>query len=214
MRFGKTAWITLTAGVLIIAVVAVYMLYLQEKREQTQLNDTLTTTQNAVPLLASEMASLESTLAELQDRLDQAVERLQAAKANFPDGTESIEVDELLFKLADDWGLAIVSLSAKEPRAEEVKIEGLEEEAGIDTITFDTTYFYVDVRGEVDDILKFISAIVNHNDFITAGIDLVNLQVPETLSDEEKEGLTDEEIAEEETPSATVDIIIYSYEGE
>jgi uncharacterized phage infection (PIP) family protein YhgE len=214
MKFGKTAWITLIAGVLIIAVVAVYMLYLQEKREQTQLSDTLTATQNTVPVLASERANLESVLADLQDRLDQATARLQAAKANFPDGTESIEVDELLFKLADDWGLAVTSLSASEPQSEDVQIEDLDEEIEIEKITYTTTYFNVDVKGEVADILNFINAVVNHNDFITAGIELVNLQIPELLSDEEKEGLTDEEIAEEEMPSAIISITIYAYEGE
>ncbi|MFC2062390.1 hypothetical protein ACFLS8_00350 [Chloroflexota bacterium] len=214
MKFGKTAWITLTAGVLIIAVAAVYMLYLQEKREQTQISDTLTSTQNTATVLAAERASLESALADLQDRHDQAIAQLVAAKAKFPDGTESIEVDELLFRLADDWGLAVRMLTATEPRIESVKIEDIGEEIELDDIIYLTTDFTAEVKGEVADILNLINAIVSHDDFITAGITMVDLQIPIQLTDEEKEGLTDEEIAEEEMASVIIDITIYAYEGE
>jgi hypothetical protein len=165
-------------------------------------------------VLAAERANLESTLAELQDRHEQAVAQLVAAKANFPDGTESIEVDELLFKLADDWGLGVVMLTATEPRIESVKVEDIGEEIELDEIIYVATYFTVEVRGAVADILNFINATVNHDDFITADIEMVDLQIPATLTDEEKEGMTDEEVAEEEMPSTIIDITIYAYEGE
>jgi len=214
MKLGKTAWIILVTGVFIIAIGSVYWLYLQEGPKQTELNAQLSVVQAQLPKLAAERASLESTLTELEDKLAQVTLQLKTAKAVFPGSVQSIEVDELLFGMADNWGLEITSLTASEPSDLEVEIEVEMEDIEVEDITYLVTSFTVKVEGEVTDILDFIHTIVTHRDFDTATVELVNITVPEPLTEAEKEELSEEEIAEREMPSATIRLIIYSYQGE
>lgn len=214
MKISKTTWYILGIGILVIAIGSLYMLYLQQGREQEQLNEALFTAQGTLPKLASERANLESTLTELEDRLAQATSKLETAKAAFPTSTtESIEVDELLFDIADDWELDITYLTASEPRDRKVKVE-VEDDVKAEDVTYLVTTFTVTVKGEVADILEFIDTIVTHSDLTTATIELANIEVPEPLTEEEKEELTEEEITEEEMPSATITLVIYAYKGE
>ena len=235
MRLSKTSWYALGIGILAIALVCLYMLYLQQGREQERLNEDLAIAQVALPTLASERADLESTLTEMEDKLAQATSQLKTAKTNFPGGVESIEVDELLFGIAADWGLDIISLTASEASEVGVEVEVDEEDIEVEDVTYLVTSFTVDVKGKapesdlkteeykayidkaVDDILNFIHTIVTHRNFDTATVELVNIVIPEPLSEKEKEGLTEEQIEEREgmdTPSATIKLVIYSYEGE
>jgi len=214
MKLGKTAWIILVSGIFIIAIGCVYWLYLQEGPKQTELNAQLSVVQAQLPKLAAERASLESTLTELEDKLAQVTSQLKTAKAVFPASVQSIEVDELLFGMADNWGLEITSLTASEPSDLEVEVEVEMEGIEVEDITYLVTYFAVDVDGEVTDILDFIHTIVTHRDFDTATVELVNITVPEPLTEAEKEELSEEELAEREIPSARINIDIYSYQGE
>jgi len=214
MKLGKTAWIILVTGIFVIASASLYWLYLQEEPKQEELNAQLSAVQAQLPNLAEQRASLESTLTELEDNLAQATSQLKTAKAAFPALVESIEVDELLFGIADDWGLKITSLTASEPSDLEVEVEVEMEDIEVEDVTYLVTSFAMDVKGEVTDILNFIHTIVNHRDFDTATVELVNIVVPEPISEEEKEGLTEEEIEEKEMPSATIKLVIYSYKGE
>lgn len=212
MRFSKTAWLILGIGILVIAIGTVYWLYMQEAREERELSAQLSVAQSTVPKLASERASLESTLTELEDNLAQATSELETAQAVFPTSTESIEVDELLFSIADDWGLDVTNLTASEPSDEKVKVEA--EDIKVEDVIYLVTPFTVEVKGEVADILKFIDTIVTHSDLTTATIEQVNINVPEPLTEEEEEALTEEEIEEKEMSSATINIVIYAYKGE
>lgn len=214
MKLTKTSWIILVTGVFIIAIGSVYWLYLQEGPKQTELNAQLSVVQAQLPKLAAERASLESTLTELEDKLAQVTSQLKTAKAVFPASVQSIEVDELLFGMADNWGLEITSLTASEPSDLEVEVEVEMEGIEVEDITYLVTYFAVDVDGEVTDILDFIHTIVTHRDFDTATVELVNITVPEPLTEAEKEELSEEELAEREMPSARINIDIYSYQGE
>jgi len=217
MKLSKTAWIILVTGIFIIAIGSLYWLYLQERPKQEELNAQLSAVQAQLPKLAEQRANLESTLTELEDNLAQATSQLKTAKAAFPALVESIEVDELLFGIANDWGLEITSLTASEPRDYRVKVEMEAEDIEMEDVTYLVTSFTIDVKGEVADILNFIHTIVNHRDFDTATVELVNIVVPDPISEEEKEGLSEEEIEEAEEPempSATIKLVIYSYKGE
>lgn len=90
----------------------------------------------------------------------------------------------------------------------------MEDDVEAEDVTYLITTFTVKVKGEVADILEFIDTIVTHSDLTTATIELANINVPEPLTEEEKEALTEEEIEEKETPSATITLVIYAYKGE
>lgn len=237
MKLSKTAWLILVIGIFVIASGSLYWLYLQEGPKQEELSGQLSTVQARIPKLAAERANLESTLTELEDKLAQVTSQLKTAKAVFPAAVESIAVDELLFGIADDWGLEITSLTASEPSDLKVAVEAETEDIEVEDVTYLVTSFTVDLKGKapepdlteeeykayidkaVADILNFIHTIVTHRNFGTATVELVNIVIPEPLSEKEKEGLIEELIEEREeegieVPSATINLVIYSYEGE
>jgi len=206
MRISKAALLILGIGIFVIAMGGLFMVYRGQASEQKILNDRLTTAQNNLPPLISEKEDLESQLTTLEDAVAEAELSLFQAKTIFPNTVESIEYDELLFSIADDWNLEIIRLIASEPGIIEVE-----------KIPFKATSFTISIKGETEDILTYINTIVNHSSFISATAELVNIEVPEPLSDQEKGELTEEELDEREDidkPLATIRLIIYGYKGE
>jgi len=217
MKFSRTAWLILIIGIFVIAIGSLYWLYLQEQPEQKALSETLSAAQDKLPKLAAERTNLESTLTELEDRLAQATSQLKAGKAAFPASVWSVEVDEMLFGIADSWSLEIINLTATEPSDTSVspEIEDIEaEDIEVEDVNYQLTSFTVEVKGQVADILSFFDSVVNHRDFTTATVELVTIVVPEPVSETERGQLTEDEIEDRETPSATINIVIYSYKGE
>jgi len=192
MRLSKTAWLILGIGIFVIAFATLYMVYSQQSGEQEQLNSSLAVAQGALPQLVSEREDLESQLTQWESQLAQATSSLAKIEARFPESVQSIEYDERLFKLADDCDLEITSLTASEPSEEKVE-----------NVTYSITSFGVDVRGEVADILDFINAIATSEYFTTATMEMVDMDIPEP-----------EEEEEEEKPTATIELVIYGYQGE
>jgi predicted nuclease with TOPRIM domain len=170
-----------------------------------------------VPIRITERQDLESQLSQLEDELQgwqnelsqletelaQAELTLNQTNARFPISVESIEYDEVLFSFAHDANLKITSLTASEPA--ELTLEG---------ITYTTVFFTVAVNGEVADILDFINRVVADDDFQTAILEPVTIDIPDPLTDTEKENMTEEEIKEVEMPSATINLMLYTYQGE
>ena len=217
MKFSRTAWLVLIIGIFVIAIGSIYWLYMQDGREQEQLSQTLSTTQATLPKLASERTNLEGTLTDLEDRLAQAISQLRVSKAVFPASVQSIEIDEMLFGIADNWSLEITNLTATEPSDTPVspEIEDIEaEDIEVEDVNYQLTSFTVEMKGQVSDILGFFDSVVNQRDFTTAAVELVTIVVPEPVSATEREQLTADEIEDRETPTATINIVIYAYKGE
>lgn len=202
-NLSKTAWLILGIGIFVIAMGGLFVVYRGQAAEQERLNTRLTAAQNALPPLISEKEDLEGQLTALEVVLAEAKSSLSKAKMVFPRSVESIEYDEVLFSIADDWDLKIIRLTASEPSDKDV--EG---------ILFSETSFTVEVQGEVDDILTYIHTIANDSHFVSATVELEYINVPEPLSEEEKGELTTEEIEEKEKPSASIKLVVYGYKGE
>jgi len=211
MKLGKTSWLILGIGIIVIALISLYTIYFQQTGEQKRLNESLAAAQDTMPQLTAERTDLESTLAEVEARLADIISRLEAGKAAYPSSVESIEYDEALFDFADSLELDIALLESEEPgdEAVEVEIENIEVEA----VTYFVTSFIIDVRGEIGDILSFIHEIVTDEEFSTSTIELVDITI-EHLTEEAKEGMTSDEIEKAEMPLASIRLIIYGYEGE
>jgi ABC-type transporter Mla subunit MlaD len=189
MKLSKTALWILGIGFFIITSAVLVMLHAGQSGDVEQLEDNLAVTQTVLTTLTSEREDLDSLLTQLNNQLDEAEAAYSQSQANFPQAVMSIEHDEELFLIADDYNLEVMSLTASEPR--ENKVEG---------IPFDNTIFEMEVRGEVSDILSFINNVTTGGYFDSATVELVNMEVPEP--------------DEDETPTAVIKLIIYSYEGE
>ena len=204
MKLSRTAWLILGIGIFVIVFISLYVVFLQQGREQQRLYDSLSLAQATLPDLVSDREGLESQLTQLESELTQADSLLDEAEAKFPESAEIIEYGEKLFKIADSCDLEIATLTAEEPRDKEVESEPTDEETR--AVTYSTTSFTVEVEGTVAHILKFINTIAtseyspNETNFINATIERVNMEVPEPGGEEE--------------PKATIDLIIYGYEGE
>lgn len=217
MKFTKTTWMVLGVGIIVIAAVGLYMVYQGQVLLQQEARDSLANAENNLQSftdiketseveliqLEGELAQWQSQISQLETELAQAELTLNQAEARFPISVESIEYDEVLFGFARDANLNITSLTASEPS--DITIEG---------ITYTTTAFTVAIRGEVADILDFINTIVTDDDFQTAILKPVTINIPDPLTEAEKENLTEDEIKEKEMPSATINLMLYTYQGE
>jgi hypothetical protein len=212
IKLGKTAWVILGIGIFVIAFVSLYMVYSRQDNEQEQLNDSLSAAQATLLTLVSEkedwesqltqwesqLTQLGSSLTETEDKLAQAASLLSRTAASLPESVESIEYDQELFRIADNWNLEITILTASEPSDNKVEVEV--EDIKVEDITYSVTSFTVDVKGEVAGILGFIGAIVTSEDFLNATVELVKINIPEPLTEEEKEAIEEKltnEIMEE-----------------
>ena len=173
---------------MVIVLGSLFSVYRGQASEQQELERSLSVAQVTLPKLISEQEDLESQLSQLKSKLTQAISRLNAAKAELPKSVDSIEFDETLFKIANGCDLKITKLTAS--GSGDKKVED---------ITFSVTSFSADIEGEVDDILEFINEIATDEYFTNATVTLVNMDVPEE---------------ETEEPSATIELVTYSYEGE
>jgi predicted nuclease with TOPRIM domain len=211
MKFSKVAQLVLAIGIFAIAAIFLYRMYQERQDEHEQLNTQLASAQELLPELESEKADLESQLNQLQLQLEQAKASLRRGTLKFPVTMDSIRYDELLFQMAHDRDLEMMTLNTSEPGIENV--EGVE---------FTVTSFDMEVHGAVADIIDFVNGIAISDDFRTAAVEVVNIVVPEPLTLPEKEGLTEQEQEEGEeeeegeigSPSASIQINIYTYEGE
>jgi Tfp pilus assembly protein PilO len=168
------------------------MVYSRQVSEQEQLADSLSQAQARLPKVISDRQAAEAELAQWQGKLAEATSLLDKSQAQFPESVGSIEYDEALWEIADACDLEVMSLTASEPGDKKVKDSD---------ITFSVFSFKVEVRGEVADILTFISDIATSEHFTGATVELVNITVPEP----------DEE--ETELPTATISLVGYNYEG-
>jgi hypothetical protein len=190
MRFSKTAWLILGIGVLVIALVALYVLYSRQSSEQQELEASLDSAQALLPGIISGREAAEDELTQWQDRLTEATILLARSQAKFPESAWSIEYDEILFDIAYACDLEVTKITASVPRNEKVG-----------DITFDKFYFDVDVRGEVDDILDMATIIATGEDFTAATVEVAKIEIQES-TDVTK------------LPEATISLIGYSYGGE
>jgi hypothetical protein len=207
MKFGKTAQLILAIGIFAIVAVFLYRLNQERAAEYDALNTQLATAQALLPGLVSEGEELESRLNQLQSELSQAKASLSIGKAKFPSTIDGIRYDELLFQMARDRDLEMMSLETSEPA-----------DIDVGDVPFTVTTFDMQVNGIVADILDFVNGIAVGDDFTTATVEIVSISVPYPLTKQEKEGLVEqgqqgggEEEGELGAPSATIQLTIYNY---
>ena len=232
MKLGKTVWKILGIIIFVIIIGSLYMVNNQEKHEQRQLNDNLSVVQASLEKSVSDktdherqLAQLKTQLGDLESELAQATSLLNDSKESFPQSAESIEYDEALFSIAHDSGVQIVKIRVSEPIDEAIKIAVSEStDREVENITYSTLHFEVELEGEVTALLDFINSIATGEHFKAATVEQVNIRIPEPVTEEEgeaeegeaEEGEAEEGEAEEEeaeAPSATIEFVVYSYEG-
>ena len=122
MKLGKTARIVLIVAAFIFAFFVVNQMKEEAESEQHSLNVKLDVTQLILPKLAADKEALGEQLVLLESDLALAVASLEDSRAEFPADIQSIEYDEILFNIAHQWDLDIISLTASEPSYRSVEV--------------------------------------------------------------------------------------------
>ena len=194
MRLTRTTWLILALGVFVIAFAGLFVVYSRQASQQKDLKSSLAEAEARYPQLTSQIQTLQSQLAQRQSDLAAELLKLRAAKAKFPPSVQSIDYHQILLRIADDWDLEVMSLTASQPRQEKV-----------DSVTYLVTTFGVVVRGEMANMLDFVHTLATSQYFTNATVTVVSINIPEPPTGQ---GGTPEK------PQATISLDIYAYPGE
>ncbi len=163
MKFSRITWLILGVGIFAIGAVGIYLIYQEEIETQDQLNESIATTQAALPLIIAQKSDLEDQLAQLEDDLVQAEAGFEEAVADWPEDIQSIYYGDLLFYWAETLDLRVTSFTSSEPTT---MVE--------DDISYEVTTFTVTVEADLaKDILSYLTLIELDDDFRTARINSV-----------------------------------------
>ena len=199
-KLSTTSWIFLIIGIFGILVLSLNVAYAQQSQEQSRLNEEVALVQKR--LLKNPPQQISSQKSELESQLAKAELQLKVAKVGLYWSTESIEASDALFELAMDCDVEITKISSLALSTEAV--EG---------VTLSTLPLTVTVEGDVLNLVDFIYKWTH--EYPTGVVQSVAITVPEVTEEEEEaeaEGAAAE--TEEEKPSATINLLIYSYEGD
>jgi len=210
MKLSKTAFLVLGIGIFILGFAILFVLYSGQSGEQEQLSGRLATTQGLLPELIAEKEDLAAQLAQWEGELDKAMLALGKSEGRFPKSVESIEYDEVIFKLAEQSGLRIIALTASEPSGEKVKDTDITYAVSTFTVQLENVESPPSTAGEfeiyidetVDKVLEFIHLVATTPDFGVATIKVVAIDGLEPP--EETEG-------EDAGPEATLELAIYGF---
>jgi len=184
MKLSKTSWLLLISGVFIIAFASLGAVHYQQVQQQNQLNEELTQAQLRLDRFQLEQLPYQE---ELKKQLSQTISQCETAKAILSQSTGSIATSETLFATAAAYGVEVTEISSSGPASED--LEG---------ITCSILPLTARVEGDVSDMIGFITKL---NSKLTTGIvKSVEISIPETTS--------------EEKPSANIQLVIYSYQGD
>jgi hypothetical protein len=144
--------------------------------------------------------------------LAEAESLLSKAKAKFPESIESIDYSEILFNIAQKYDLEVNSLKASEPNERKVEnviyavttIEIEVRPADPRPTTVEAFEEYIDEA--VDNVLKFVDTVVRDGSFTNTTIEVVDMKYLDPPDEERIEAA--------EKPTATIRVVIFSYEGE
>jgi hypothetical protein len=219
MKISKTALLVLGVGIFIIGFAALFTLYSGQSGEQVLLNKDLAASQSLLPQLIAEKEDFTGQLAQWQGELDKAMLALSKSEGRFPKSVESIEYDEVIFKLAADCDLMIMELSAFEPYDEKVEDTDIVYSVVAAEVKVQNTElpprtvgdYELYVNDTVDKMLEFIHLIAASEEFNISTIRLVAIENLEPPEAEALEGAETDAARRELAPEATIQLLIYGF---
>lgn len=183
MKLSKISWLILSAGVFIVVLAGLGLTHSQQLQEQTRLDEELVITETR--LNTSQVTQLRQQQEELQEQLDESIINLAEAKDRLRWPIASVDVTDEFFSIAHYHDL-VVMLLATSPIKQEILTS-----IGCSAITL-----RAGVTGELSDVISFIISL--NNDFTTGIVESISISIPETSCNQ---------------TSATIQMIIYSYQG-
>lgn len=184
MKLSKTSWLILSAGLFVVILAGLGVTRSQQLQEQTKLDEELAISETRLNKL--QVTEMNQRLAELQEQLEESEARLTEAKDRMRQTVESIDVTDKFFVIAEYSGVEIMNITTSEIQS-----------GNVESISAATINISAYVTGELDDLIDFV---INLNSGYTTGVvTAADITIPE--EDDESQ------------PSASLQMIIYSYEG-
>ena len=202
MKISGVLWAVIGTVLFVGAYVGLYFVYQGEVDRRDELDDKIALNESLLPVMAAQEARLHEELdqlnidleernAELETRMQEiaaAEDFIEEALGDFPGPRGAGATDNNLFALAASNGVEITSIGFFE--AGSVMIDG---------ISFDKMGFTIDLGGSSKGILGFVRALSQHESFSKAFIEPLEITIPEPPTTER--------------PTATLDLVFYTYGG-
>ena len=200
IKLSTTSWIFLIIGIFGILVLSLNVAESQQSQEQDQLNEEIALVQKRLGKYPAQQISAQKE--ELESRMAEAESQLKVDKVGLYWSTESIEASDALFEVAEASLTEVTGISSPGVTTEE--LEGA---------TFSVLPLTVTIEGDVLNLVDFVYKWTH--EYPTGVVQSVAITVPEPPEEEEEvEGAAAATETEEEKPSATINLLIYSYEGD
>ena len=195
MKLGKTSWLILIAGVVIVAFVSLGLARSRQVGEHEQLNEELTVAETR--LTNVQLKELQIRKGELEAQLDEATAQLKAAEDNLRQSNESIDVTDFLFVIAQACGVVINDIHSSDLSSDELA-----------KINCSVSHLSITVTGDVPNLISLVTRL--NNDFTTGVVDSVDITIHEITAQAvegeiaaETEGETEEEPSGVATENST-----------
>ncbi|ACZ62253.1 hypothetical protein [Dehalococcoides mccartyi] len=191
MKISKTSWALLAFGLIIIAGASLFILFKNEDSRKTDLEDRIALAELAIPNVVNSIATTTEQAEQLSAQLEEALGKLALAKGQFPEMIQSIEYASVLVQMAANANLDVLSFKSSEAT-----------KLTLNKLNFMMTEFKIVVRGDINPVLSFISAIDKGEDFLTGSMDVIELTFETTTPDDNLP-----------KPEVVITLLLISYEG-
>ena len=185
MKLSKTSWIILSVGVFLVVVAGLGLTRSQQIKEQGQLDTELDVAEMRISKLGVEQ--LHEQQDSLQQKLDDILVELTAAKSELSHSVESIDVTDEFYAIAESCSVMIENISSSTIQNEE-----------LDGIACSKTSLNAMASGDVPDLISFIIKL--NTDFTTGTVKLAQISI--------------EDPDEDRPSSADIQMVVYTYEGD
>ena len=183
LKLSKTSWIILGVGVFIVALAVLGITRSQQAKEQATLEDELEMSQTSLALM--QIDEMQAELAGLEQTVAEEQAELDLASNLLNQTVVSVDVTDEFFSIASACGVLVVNISTS-PIAPNI-YEGL----GLSATSLSAA-----LEGDLPNLIDFVEAL--YSGFNTGQIKMAQIDIPPSSSDD--------------TPTANIQMTIYSYE--
>ena len=185
MKLSKTSWLILTIGVFLVTLASLGLTRSQQLHEQDQLNQELSVDKMRVDNFQFEQLSYQQE--ELKKQLNETISQLKAARAMLSQPNESIIISDTLFEIARACDVEVIEVSSSVRTSRD--LEG---------VTCSVLPLTMRVEGEVPNLINFVTRL--NGDLTIGVVKSAEITIPEAI--------------DEDKPSANIQLVVYSYQGD
>jgi hypothetical protein len=184
IKLTKTGWLILAAGVFVVVLASLGVTRTQQLKEKGKLDQDL---QSSTQILEKiQTSDLRQQIDDTQQKVDETQVLRDEAAQSLNETVVSVDVSDELFTIANYCGVTVMHLVTSPIR-----------QSQLENVQLDSTTMNVQVDGELPNLVNFVNSL--NNDYKTGFIKSYQISVPNASTSNE-------------TPSASIQMIIYSYE--